>query len=63
MVPRTLVRSVVVVSAVAVFFAGCNAAANKPAGSVYAVLCKAGDLLSVPANTTHWFDMGTRPAA
>jgi 1,2-dihydroxy-3-keto-5-methylthiopentene dioxygenase len=30
-------------------------------GHVYAVLCEAGDLLSVPANTTHWFDMGTRP--
>lgn len=30
-------------------------------GRVYAVLCEAGDLLSVPANTTHWFDMGTRP--
>jgi 1,2-dihydroxy-3-keto-5-methylthiopentene dioxygenase len=28
---------------------------------VYAVLCEAGDLLSVPANTTHWFDMGTNP--
>ncbi|KOX26841.1 cupin [Saccharothrix sp. NRRL B-16348] len=28
---------------------------------VYAVLCEAGDLLSVPENTTHWFDMGTRP--
>jgi 1,2-dihydroxy-3-keto-5-methylthiopentene dioxygenase len=28
---------------------------------VYAVLCEAGDLLSVPADTTHWFDMGTRP--
>jgi 1,2-dihydroxy-3-keto-5-methylthiopentene dioxygenase len=28
---------------------------------VYAVLCEAGDLLSVPANTTHWFDMGSRP--
>jgi 1,2-dihydroxy-3-keto-5-methylthiopentene dioxygenase len=28
---------------------------------VYAVLCEAGDLLSVPARTTHWFDMGTRP--
>ncbi|AXX28316.1 cupin [Actinosynnema pretiosum subsp. pretiosum] len=31
------------------------------AGRVHAVLCEAGDLLSVPANTTHWFDMGTRP--
>jgi 1,2-dihydroxy-3-keto-5-methylthiopentene dioxygenase len=28
---------------------------------VHAVLCEAGDLLSVPANTTHWFDMGSRP--
>jgi 1,2-dihydroxy-3-keto-5-methylthiopentene dioxygenase len=28
---------------------------------VYGVLCEAGDLLSVPANTTHWFDMGTHP--
>jgi 1,2-dihydroxy-3-keto-5-methylthiopentene dioxygenase len=30
-------------------------------GKVYAILCEAGDLLSVPAETTHWFDMGTRP--
>ncbi|GLZ31086.1 acireductone dioxygenase [Lentzea sp. NBRC 105346] len=30
-------------------------------GKVYGVLCEAGDLLSVPANTTHWFDMGTTP--
>ncbi len=30
-------------------------------GRVYAVLCEQGDLISVPANTTHWFDMGTRP--
>ena len=30
-------------------------------GKVYAVLCEAGDRLSVPANTTHWFDMGTDP--
>ncbi|MEV8630686.1 cupin [Streptosporangium sp. NPDC051023] len=30
-------------------------------GNVYAVLCEAGDLLSVPADTTHWFDMGTQP--
>jgi 1,2-dihydroxy-3-keto-5-methylthiopentene dioxygenase len=28
---------------------------------VVAVLCEAGDLLSVPALTTHWFDMGTAP--
>ncbi|WGW11812.1 cupin [Saxibacter everestensis] len=30
-------------------------------GTVSAVFCEAGDLISVPANTTHWFDMGTRP--
>jgi 1,2-dihydroxy-3-keto-5-methylthiopentene dioxygenase len=28
---------------------------------IYGVLCEAGDLLSVPAKTVHWFDMGTRP--
>ena len=28
---------------------------------VYAVLCEKGDLISVPANTTHWFDMGENP--
>ena len=29
---------------------------------VYAVHCHAGDLISVPANTPHWFDMGEQPA-
>ena len=29
---------------------------------VYAVLCEKGDLISVPAGTTHWFDMGTNPS-
>jgi 1,2-dihydroxy-3-keto-5-methylthiopentene dioxygenase len=29
---------------------------------VYAILCTRGDLLSVPANTKHWFDMGTEPS-
>ena len=28
---------------------------------VFSVLCTRGDLISVPANTTHWFDMGLRP--
>ncbi len=28
---------------------------------VYAVLCEQGDLISVPANTAHWFDMGENP--
>jgi 1,2-dihydroxy-3-keto-5-methylthiopentene dioxygenase len=30
-------------------------------GKVFGILCEAGDLLSVPANTTHWFDMGSNP--
>lgn len=30
-------------------------------GVVAAVVCEAGDLLSVPAGTRHWFDMGERP--
>lgn len=28
---------------------------------VYEVLCEKGDLISVPANTPHWFDMGPNP--
>ncbi|MDO9268897.1 MAG: cupin [Methylobacter sp.] len=31
------------------------------ADKVYGVLCEQGDLISVPANTTHWFDMGENP--
>jgi 1,2-dihydroxy-3-keto-5-methylthiopentene dioxygenase len=30
-------------------------------GRVHAVLCTAGDLMSVPKGTRHWFDMGTTP--
>lgn len=30
-------------------------------GKVYGVLCEKGDLISVPAHTTHWFDMGAEP--
>lgn len=29
---------------------------------VYGVLCEKGDLISVPAGTRHWFDMGTAPS-
>ena len=29
---------------------------------VYAMLCEKDDLISVPANTRHWFDMGPNPA-
>ena len=28
---------------------------------VYAVLCEKNDLISVPAGTRHWFDMGEHP--
>jgi len=28
---------------------------------VHAILCERGDLLSVPANTPHWFDLGAEP--
>ncbi len=28
---------------------------------VYSVLCEQGDLISVPAGATHWFDMGENP--
>jgi 1,2-dihydroxy-3-keto-5-methylthiopentene dioxygenase len=30
-------------------------------GKVHQMICTRGDLLSVPANTTHWFDMGPKP--
>ncbi len=30
-------------------------------GRVHEVLCQRGDLIRVPANTTHWFDMGPNP--
>lgn len=35
----------------------CIHAKNK----VYQILCEAGDFISVPANTKHWFDMGSEP--
>ena len=30
--------------------------------NVYAILCEQNDLISVPANTKHWFDMGENPS-
>ena len=30
-------------------------------GKVYATLCERGDLIGVPDNTPHWFDMGENP--
>jgi 1,2-dihydroxy-3-keto-5-methylthiopentene dioxygenase len=31
-------------------------------GKVYQTICTRGDLLGVPADTTHWFDMGPTPS-
>lgn len=30
-------------------------------GQVYQILCEKNDLISVPAGTPHWFDMGSSP--
>jgi 1,2-dihydroxy-3-keto-5-methylthiopentene dioxygenase len=30
-------------------------------GKVFQTICTRGDLIGVPANTTHWFDMGPSP--
>lgn len=43
------------------FVAGCGLFSLHVAGRVYEVLCEAGDLISVPDRTTHWFDMGPEP--
>lgn len=32
-----------------------------PNDKVYCLMCEKGDLISVPANTKHWFDMGENP--
>jgi 1,2-dihydroxy-3-keto-5-methylthiopentene dioxygenase len=34
---------------------------ESPSDEVFAVHCTAGDLLAVPANTKHWFDLGPDP--
>ena len=31
-------------------------------GKVYSMLCEKDDLISVPADTRHWFDMGPNPS-
>jgi len=43
------------------FVEGCGLFFLHPDENVYAVLCEKGDLISVPANTKHWFDMGENP--
>ena len=34
---------------------------NNPDEPVFVLICEAGDLISVPAGTKHWFDMGANP--
>jgi len=43
------------------FIEGCGLFYLHVATKVFAVLCRQGDLISVPANTPHWFDMGENP--
>ncbi|MFQ5487292.1 MAG: acireductone dioxygenase [Gammaproteobacteria bacterium] len=43
------------------FVAGSGLFFIHAGGRVYAVLCEAGDLISVPAGVPHWFDMGGAP--
>lgn len=44
------------------FVDGCGLFYLHMENKVYMILCEAGDLISVPANTTHWFDMGENPS-
>jgi 1,2-dihydroxy-3-keto-5-methylthiopentene dioxygenase len=44
------------------FIDGCGLFYLHVGDKVYAVLCEKDDLISVPAQTTHWFDMGENPS-
>ena len=43
------------------FVEGQGAFYLRVGGKVYRTVCEAGDLISVPKNTTHWFDAGDKP--
>jgi len=43
------------------FVEGSGAFYLRLAGHVYQAICVRGDLISVPAGTRHWFDMGPDP--
>lgn len=43
------------------FVAGSGLFTVHKNGYVYNILCVEGDLINVPAGTTHWFDMGPDP--
>jgi 1,2-dihydroxy-3-keto-5-methylthiopentene dioxygenase len=44
------------------FVEGAGAFYLRLGDKVHVVLCAAGDLISVPAGTRHWFDMGSAPS-
>lgn len=44
------------------FVAGAGMFYLRKDDRVYMLLCTAGDLISVPAGTTHWFDMSEAPS-
>jgi len=43
------------------FVDGAGAFYIRAAGKVYLTVCTKGDLINLPANVTHWFDMGPKP--
>ncbi len=43
------------------FVEGQGAFYLRVGGKVYQTVCGAGDLISVPKDTTHWFDAGPKP--
>ncbi len=43
------------------FVEGCGLFYLHVEDKVYSILCEKGDLISVPANVAHWFDMGEYP--
>ncbi|MBZ4202885.1 MAG: cupin [Methylovulum sp.] len=44
------------------FIQGCGLFYLHVQDTVFAVLCEQNDLISVPAMTPHWFDMGAEPS-
>ncbi|NGY06688.1 1,2-dihydroxy-3-keto-5-methylthiopentene dioxygenase [Solimonas terrae] len=43
------------------FVDGAGAFYIRAGGKVFLTVCTKGDLINLPANVTHWFDMGPRP--
>ena len=43
------------------FISGSGLFTIHKANKIYSILCEKGDFINVPANTLHWFDMGSEP--